>query len=399
MKNKSPKITYAQSSDIKSRTFSEYRDDMKKKGIRELEFKDYLRDRLVDRFDDSNITVEKFGADAKLWFQRAGGRISQEPDYEAKRSKTTSPMRMQRGTKDDLMDFYKLYEFQLANAKGLNYFDFKVSKVGKKKNRVRIPHMDREFFYVVADENKFAFITPKWIFENGVEDTIPAWRSQGIRVERNVFLTQFKDGGSTLATVLKSVDEKIYLLDYQQRFLDSESEKLSKNLQRVVDHNVEFKIVPKTLKGIHEVCFLMEKMGKQPDAPNVWLVYLATFFVNELSSIDFARFIFAFDFIYFKCNEILENERQTIKQMVMNVTDYIERRAVGNKGQFKIDPNESLLDGLSHLVFAVNRLEDIKQDAAITFGIDVPIVKKIFETIPNVAETVNQIKSANVHNS
>lgn len=38
MTMRSPKMVYAQSSDIRSRTYLEYRRDMKKKGIAELEF-------------------------------------------------------------------------------------------------------------------------------------------------------------------------------------------------------------------------------------------------------------------------------------------------------------------------------------------------------------------------
>ena len=56
------KTTYAQSSDIKSRSYRQYRYDMKKKAIAELEFLTVLQDLLKP------AKVEKHGADKHLWF-------------------------------------------------------------------------------------------------------------------------------------------------------------------------------------------------------------------------------------------------------------------------------------------------------------------------------------------
>ena len=62
------KITYAQSSDIKSRTFLEYRRDMKKKAIAELEMREWLQNILRARHGKPAIAVRKHGGDADLWF-------------------------------------------------------------------------------------------------------------------------------------------------------------------------------------------------------------------------------------------------------------------------------------------------------------------------------------------
>lgn len=43
---KNPRAVFAQSSDIKSRTFLQYRHDMKKKAIAELEVKEWLQEAL-----------------------------------------------------------------------------------------------------------------------------------------------------------------------------------------------------------------------------------------------------------------------------------------------------------------------------------------------------------------
>lgn len=55
------KTIYAQSSDIKSRTYIEYRKDMKQKAIAELEILHWFRDKIREK--DKKATVEKFGGD------------------------------------------------------------------------------------------------------------------------------------------------------------------------------------------------------------------------------------------------------------------------------------------------------------------------------------------------
>lgn len=55
----SSKLTYAQSSDIKSRTWLAYRYDMKRKAIAELEFLPFLQDLLQERYQDNTVTVHK----------------------------------------------------------------------------------------------------------------------------------------------------------------------------------------------------------------------------------------------------------------------------------------------------------------------------------------------------
>ena len=57
---KDAKAVYAQSSDIQARSFREYRRDMKKKAIVELEFLPFLQGLLAP------ATAEKHGADTEL---------------------------------------------------------------------------------------------------------------------------------------------------------------------------------------------------------------------------------------------------------------------------------------------------------------------------------------------
>ena len=382
MTSSSPKMVYAQSSDIRSRTYLEYRRDMKKKGIAELEFLAYLRQLLRERHSDRSLTLEKSGGDAELWFARAGGGITQAPDYQAILSDGQS----------------LLYEFQLAETSALNYFDFKVSKVGRKPRsapeRDRQPHTDREFFYVVKDENKYAFFTPEWIKNSGEYGFVSAWRSWAYRVPDKVFLSVFMGGGDALKKVIKCVDDKNYLLEFQHELLSMESVKLSRQLQQVVDDETVFRIVPRTLEGFYQVCYFLDKLGREPDASGVWLVYLLTFFKNDMRSIDFAHFMYALDFLYFKCDQIKPNEIQVLKDAIENAADYIGRRASAADGSLSTDPTEPPLEETRRLLFATNVLEDIRQDAVVSFGMELPKVEKIFETIPDASLTANYVRNA-----
>ena len=295
MTTSSPKMVYAQSSDIRSRTYLEYRRDMKKKGIAELEFLPYLQRLLRERHDDASLMLTKSGGDAELWFARAGGGITQAPDYQATLSNGQT----------------LLYEFQLAETGNLPFFDFKVSKVGRKpRNQPRIPHDDREFFYIIKPDNKYTFVTCEWIVDNGNVASVPAWGSRpAYRVPAEKFLEQCVSGETDLEDVIRVVDDKNYLLEFQHGFLSLENAKLSRQLQRVVDDETLFQIVPRTLDGFYQVCYLLDKLGKEPDAPGVWMVYLLTFFRDDMRAIDFAHFMYALDFLYFKCVDIMQNEK------------------------------------------------------------------------------------------
>jgi len=53
-----PKITYAKSSDIKGRTYLEYRRDMKRKAIAELEAIEWLESVFQREYPGSKVRVE-----------------------------------------------------------------------------------------------------------------------------------------------------------------------------------------------------------------------------------------------------------------------------------------------------------------------------------------------------
>ena len=125
------KTVYAQSSDIKSRTYLEYRKDMKKKAIAELEIIDWLENKLKELYNNKIIKVNKSGGDEFLWFLRKGG-VSRKPDFVA-----------------DIDGDKKEFEFQYADKEGLEFYDFKISKVAKrKKDKSLEPIKNKSFIYI-----------------------------------------------------------------------------------------------------------------------------------------------------------------------------------------------------------------------------------------------------------
>ena len=374
-----PRAAYAQSSDIRARSWQEYRRDMKKKAIAELEFLPFLQQVLAERYQDAALSVAKHGGDALLWFDL--GSVSQAPDYRAVRGDNSS----------------FLYEFQLAEeTERLPFFDFKLAKVGKKeRGKDRVPYADREFFYILKDRRQYAFIEPEWIAANGNIAGVPAWGSRdAYRVPRDRFLPLFRDGGESLAQAISGVDDKNYLLEFQAQFLEREGAQLSRELQQVVDEEKLLSIVPRTLEGFYRVCYLLDKIGKRPDAPGVWLVYLLSFFSGDMRSVDFARYIYALDFLYFHCAAMQENEKAALQPALAQAIAYIADRANAETGTFSHDPKESPIEETRQILFAVNLIEDIKQDAVVKLGLDLAKAETIFELLPDAAKTAAFIRKA-----
>ena len=376
------RTVYAQSSDIRSRSWLEYRRDMKKKAIAELEFLPYLQRLLANRHGDGSLLVRKHGGDARLWFDAKGRSPSRAPDYRAC-----------WGGKETC-----LYEFQIAeDSSKLKFFDFKESKVGKKpRGKPRTPHNDRLFFYIIKNRVEYAFITPEWIAQNGQKGGAPAWGYRpAYRVPRDVFLPVFVKGGEELKRVVQVVDDKNYLLEFQAEFMEQEARRLSRELQQVVDEERLLSIVPRTLEGFYRICLLLDKIGKQPDDPVVWLDYLMSFFNDNMRTVDFARYIYALDFLYFKCSSIQENERIALENAVTKAMDYIDRSfATTGEGVLATDPNETPVEAIRQLVFAVNLLEDIRQDAAVIWDVAAWKTSKIFKKIPDAPKIVKYLRNA-----
>ncbi|MYB39978.1 hypothetical protein F4X86_01615 [Candidatus Saccharibacteria bacterium] len=353
---------------------------MKKKGIAELEFIPYLQDLLQERYEDNSVVVKKSGGDALLWFGRTSKQVTREPDYVAQ---------LPDGTQ-------QLYEFQIAEDSDINYFDFKVSKVGKKirGKDERRPHLDREFFYILRDRGEYAFFTPKWVLRNGRYGFVQAWRVSAYRVPRGKFLKQFKSGGGKLERVIDIVKDKRTLLEFQEEFMDKEVTRLARKFQQVVDDKKLVEVVPNSLKGFYEICFLLDRIGRGPSAPSVWLVYLTSFYRDDMTRLEFARFMYALDFVYFKCLQLTRNEVAACSKALESALRYVRRQASGSNGSFRASPRESAVEATRRMVFGVNLLEDLIQDAIVEYGMPLKPIESIFQTIRDPRATAGYIRRA-----
>ena len=373
-------LGYAQSSDIKSRTWGEYRDDMKKKAISELECLDLLRSMLIERYGDEEVAVEKHGSDAILWFNPKA-RLSTAPDYRATWPDGTT----------------RFYEFKQAIENDLPFFDFKKSNVGRGKK----VHEDREFFYIARAENKVGFVAPKWVFEHATVGPVPAWGNrEAYRVPRAVFLPQLQDGGDRLQHLVHDLEDKETLLGFQQGFLDAERERLSARMRRVVDEGEVFSIVPRTLNGFFEACFLMSHLSRFPDDAGLWLVYLLSFVEPGMTPAELARAMYAIDSLYFRAVDVSAdglrpNEHKAMVDGLLRVGEYLHSYPWDGHS---IDPKCAPIDELRHMLFVVNRYEDWRQDVFYRWG-EAPRpsfvrpARCIFDGIPDVPGVCARIRS------
>lgn len=154
------KTIYAQSSDIKSRTYLEYRRDMKKKAIVELEIVDWIKTMLKNKFKAENVRVYKSGGDKFLWFLRKGG-ISRDPDFIA-----------------EIDNEKKEIEFQYVDA-NINsfYFNFKTTKLLKKNRKTKEFEKKQILFLCLLKQTKdrYAILNTEWILNNANKTNEVAW--------------------------------------------------------------------------------------------------------------------------------------------------------------------------------------------------------------------------------
>jgi len=364
MKNKNAKLIYAQSSDIKARIYIEYRRDMKKKAIAELEIKDWLQEKLKTLFKREDVKVEKYGGDRFLWFLRGGG-ITREPDFIAYIGK----------------DSKLLIEFQYADREDLRYYDFKISKVAKKVKGVRIPYKDRIFLYVMKNSCRYAFIEPKWIVENGEIGVVPAWGSrQAYRVPKDIFEKILKKD-ETLKPVLKMIDAKLMILNFQHQLLDIWEEELSNELQKVIDEEKLVKIIPKTLEGFFKVCFILDHLNKIPENANLWLVYLLSYANTELTLKEISMLVYSLDYIYSKITALGDNELKELEDKIKVLLQTINNYYNEKEGLYKSTIKESPLEETRFALFSINLIEDIIQDAIVYHKAHFQPIVKIYQHV------------------
>jgi hypothetical protein len=370
------KTIYAQSSDIKARTYLEYRKDMKKKAIVELEVLDWLENKLKELYPGNQIKVYKSGGDKFLWFLRKGG-ISREPDFIAE------------------IDDKKIeFELQYTEKDNLDYYDFKVSKIIKrrKNKKNQIPIENKFFLFIHKPFLKFAIFTPEWIIKNGEYGMVEAWRSYAFRVPKEKFEKLLKPD-ETLKRICEIIDAKIVLLNFQHSLIDITKDKLSHILQNVIDENKIVKIIPQDLDSFFKVCFVLDNMNRIPQNANLWLIYLLSYINDNILLEDIFKIVYCIDFLYSKI-ELKENELNQlitkIKELMKKIQNFYQ-----NDGSYRSSLTLSPLDETRYALFSINLLEDLIQDMIFYYSVsELKPIKKIYENVGDVGKTYRLIKEA-----
>ena len=371
---KDAKTIYAQSSDIKSRTYLEYRKDMKKKAIAELEILPWLNLKLKE-LTKQDVRVEKYGGDKFIWFLRKGG-ITREPDF---------IVIYPDGKKEYI-------EFQYAKNE-IKAYDFKISKIApsNRKLKKRVPKKDTKILYIIKPIYEFALIEPEWIVNHSEKTVAAAWGNTPVfRVKKEDFeKILIKD--ETLKNVCEKIDKKNFILDFQHKALDNEKNRLSSLLQAVIDENRIVEIMPKSLDGFFKVCFILNHLDKTPVNANLWLIYLLSYVDQELNSYEIFQLIYCLDFLYPRIN-LMENELSLLVKKIKEILNKINS-FVKKDGSYLSDKSLAPLEDTRYALFVVNILEDLIQDILYYYGKDVGLtpITQIYQDIPNIDLTYDFI--------
>jgi hypothetical protein len=371
------KTIYAQSSDIKSRTYLEYRKDMKKKAIAELEVLEWLENKVRELYPEKKVKVFKSGGDKFLWFLRKGG-ISREPDFIAMIG-------------DKKIEF----EFQYAEKADLDFYDFKVSKVAKKTGKTRKPFKNKFFLYIHKPLLKYAIFKPQWVIKNGEYGMVEAWRSYAYRVPKKKFETLLISD-PLLENLCQRIDAKNFILNFQHELIDINKNKLSYLLQEVIDENKIVKIIPKDLDSFFKVCFILDNLNKIPKNANLWLVYLLSYINENISLEEISKIVYCIDFLYSKI-ELKPNEIKELIGKVRELLNIIDG-FYQNDGSYKSSLTISPLEETRYALFSINLLEDLIQDMIYYYSVtELKPIKKIYESVRNLMKTYKLIsKSKNI---
>ncbi len=366
------KTIYAQSSDIKSRTYLKYRRDMKKKAIAELEVLEWIESKVKELYPKAQVKVYKSGGDEFLWFLRKGG-VSREPDFIVEIDK-------------EKVEF----EFQYAEKENLPFYDFKVSKVAKKKGDKRESIKGKYFIYIHKSLLKYTIIKPEWILKNSEYGMVPAWRSYAFRVPREKFEKLLKPD-PTLKNLCYAIDIKNFILNFQHELIDINKDKFSHLLQDVIDENKILKIIPKDLDSFFKVCFILDNLNKIPKNANLWLIYLLSYIDDNIILEDISKIVYCIDFLYSKI-ELKDNE---LTQLVKKVKELLQKTKMYyiKDGYYRSSFKATPLEETRYALFSINLLEDLIQDMIFYYSVTgLEPIKKIYKNVENVEKIYDLIR-------
>ncbi len=392
MRIQDAKTVYAQSSDIKARTYLQYRFDMKRKAIAELEAKDWIAEKIREAFQATRVHLVKSGGDAFLWFLRGGG-VTREPDYRAT---------IERPTGSRSLDV----EFQYADKSGLEFYDFKLSKVRRKRKGTVEPR-ETLFVYIHKPLRKYALLEAAWIMEHGRIGPVPAWGSrQAYRVPAAIFEAQLRPDPA-LPGLIARIDAKNQLLSYQHTQLEHWRQTLQRELEGVIDEKRMLTWHPERLDTFFKVVFALEHLNRTPTNAPLWLVYAASYVATLTNLEQAAQVAYILDALYGRIpvGELRPNEQQAFLEGLKAVRAFVlEHRR--SDGSFLSSPQYSPCDETRFALFAINLLEDMVQDFWFYYRpapeIMAPLrpIARIYEWLPDVPQSAAFVRACLAsHNS
>ena len=377
MPARDPKTTYAQSSDIKSRTYLQYRFDMKRKAIAELDALPWLETKLQAYFQ-APVRLEKSGGDAFLWFLRSGG-ITREPDYRAY-------IALPNG-----QSILREIEFQYAEHVNLRYYDFKVSKVRRKRKSIIEPRPTL-FAYIHKPLQQYALLEAAWIMQHGEEGVVPAWGNRkAYRVPASIFEAQLRSD-PTLPDLIQRIDQKSALLSFQHRQLERWKAQLQRELEQVIDEQHMMQWRPQDLETFFRVMFVLQHLDRTPTQAPLWLVYATTYAPQLQTLQQSAQLAYILDALYGRipAPSLKPNEQQAFAQALEQLHRFVLHHAQPN-GSFLSDPAYATLQETRYALFTLNLVEDMVQDFWFYYA-DSPQkplqpIQRIWEWLPSVEQT------------
>jgi len=381
-----PRATYAQSSDIKSRTHLEYRRDMKRKAIAELEVIEWLQILLQQRYPDQNVRVFKSGGDRFLWFLRSG-RVTREPDFTAQIN----------GEKLQI-------EFQYAEKSDLEFYDFKISKVAtrQRNDRILVPKKNIIILYIHKPMQSYALIEPAWIVNNGNIAEVPAWRSVGFRVPADIFHSVLvKD--DNLLRIIKIIECKNIILNFQYELIERTRQQLADRIEQAVENKHQFSIIPDDLESLFHACFIMDALGQRPTSVDRWLEEVLRFARNIDSLEQAFQLAYCFDFLYLNTpTDTPPHSLGDLAQIILKLLEKVRGWYSPNRGAYRSSNNAEPCLETRYALFVINSTEDIIQDMLYYHSneldkLHIPLepIKIIYQSVKDPCKTSDFIKQCN----